>query len=402
MDEERAWTMGDRKRKELGRRKKPVAAYLMAAILTAAVFSLSWEECRVWGAEQEQDYTEERICGLLESMSLEEKVAGLFMITPEQLTGVGTVIQAGESTRAALEQYPVGGLVYFSQNIRSGRQLKEMLENTASYSKYPIFLGVDEEGGQVARVAKELGLENVGAMAQIGASGDPAEAYSAGAEIGGYLHEYGFNLDFAPVADVLINPDNTVIGERSFGSDPEMVSRMVQEAVRGLEDQGIGSCIKHFPGHGSTAGDSHEGYVETERTLKEMQEAEFLPFLAGAEAGADMIMAGHISAPALADGDSTPASMNEKIITGILREQLGYDGIIITDAMNMSAISQYYTADEAAVKALKAGVDMILMPEDFVTAYEGVMEAVQNGIIDENRIDASLKRIYRVKYEKGL
>ena len=345
---------------------------------------------------------EEQISSYVEAMSLEDKVAGLFIITPEQLTGVETAVQAGESTKEALEHYPVGGLVYFARNIQSDNQLKEMLANTASYSRYPLVLGVDEEGGQVARVAKALGLENVGPMAEIGASGNVDAAYEAGAAIASYLKEYGFNLDFAPVADVLTNPDNTVIGDRSFGSDPVLVSQMVAAAVQGLQENGVSACIKHFPGHGNTAGDSHDGQVETDRTPEEMQAAEFLPFTAGIEADVNMVMVGHISAPGLTDGDKVPASMNEKIITDVLRKQLGYNGIVITDAMNMSAISQYYTADEAAVRALKAGADMILMPEDFVTAYEGVIAAVQNGTIDEARINDSLTRILRVKYGEEL
>ncbi len=348
-----------------------------------------------------EETPEEQISRYVEAMSLEDKVAGLFIITPEQLTGVETAVQAGESTKEALEHYPVGGLVYFARNIQSDNQLKEMLANTASYSRYPLFLGVDEEGGQVARVAKALGLENVGPMAEIGASGNVDAAYEAGAAIASYLKEYGFNLDFAPVADVLTNPDNTVIGDRSFGSDPVLVSQMVAAAVQGLQENGVSACIKHFPGHGNTAGDSHDGQVETDRTPEEMQAAEFLPFTAGIEAGVDMVMVGHISAPGLTDGDKVPASMNEKIITGVLREQLGYNGVVITDAMNMSAITRYYAADEAAVKALKAGADMILMPEDFTTAYNGVIAAVQDGTIAEERVNDSLKRIFRVKYGAG-
>ena len=189
-----------------------------------------------------------------------------------------------------------------------------------------------------------------------------------------------------------------MIGDRAFGSDAALVSQMVASAVQGLQDTGVSACIKHFPGHGDTSVDSHEGAVETDRTAEEMQGTEFLPFQAGIEAGTDMVMVGHISAPGLTGGDAAPASINENIITGVLRRQLGYDGIVITDAMNMSAISEYYTADEAAIKALKAGADMILMPEDFVTAYEGVIAAVKDGTIDENRINDSLKRVYRVKY----
>ena len=213
----------------------------------------SAEEGSIQQETSGEETLEAQIRGYVEAMTLEEKVAGLFIITPEQLTGVGTAVQAGESTREALEQYPVGGLVYFAKNIQSEQQLKEMLANTASYSRYPLFLGVDEEGGQVARVAKTLGLENVGPMAEIGASGDVNAAYAAGAAIASYLKEYGFNLDFAPVADVLTNPDNTVIGDRSFGSDPALVSQMVAAAVRGFQENGVNACIKHFPGHGDTA-----------------------------------------------------------------------------------------------------------------------------------------------------
>ena len=341
-----------------------------------------------------EELLEELVESCVANMSLEDKVAGLFIVTPEQLTGVTKAVQAGSGTEEALKKYPVGGLVYFAQNIQSAEQLKEMLSKTAGYATYPLFLGVDEEGGSVARVADQLKLANVGPMADIGAGGDASAAYTAGQTIGTYLGEYGFNLDFAPIADVLTNPDNKVIGDRAFGSDPAVVSQMVASAVQGLQDTGISACIKHFPGHGNTSGDSHEGSVKTDRTLEEMQAAEFLPF----QAGTDMVMVGHISAPGLTDGDAEPASMNEKIITDILRKQLGYNGIVITDAMNMSAISEYYAADEAAIKALKAGADMILMPEDFVKAYEGVVAAVKDGTIDENRINDSLKRVYRVKY----
>ena len=352
--------------------------------------------------QTQEEILEELVESCVANMSLEDKVAGLFFITPEQLTGVGTAIQAGEGTQEALKKYPVGGLVYFAKNIQSEEQLTEMLSKTAGYATYPLFLGVDEEGGTVARVADQLKLANVGPMADIGAGGDPNAAYAAGQTIGSYLKGYGFNLDFAPVADVLTNPDNKVIKDRAFGSDAAVVSQMVASAVQGLQDTGVSACIKHFPGHGDTSGDSHEGAVETDRTAEEMQGTEFLPFQAGIDAGTAMVMVGHISAPALADGDATPASINEKIISGVLRNQLGYEGIVITDAMNMSAISEYYTADEAAVKALKAGADMILMPEDFVTAYEGVVNAVKDGTIDENRINDSLKRVYRVKYADTL
>lgn len=344
-----------------------------------------------------EDAFNEMVEDTVAGMTLEQKVAGLFFVTPEQLTGVSKAVQAGEGTREALAKYPVGGIIYFKQNIQSEDQIKEMLANTVSYSTFPIFLGVDEEGGKVARVADALNLDNVGPMADIGDTGDVQAAYTANETIGQYLSSYGFNVDFAPVADVLTNEENAVIGDRAFSGDPQVVSQMVASAVQGLQSTGVSACLKHFPGHGDTEGDSHTGAATTERTKEEMQAAEFLPFQSGIAAGADMIMVGHISAPSLTDGDNIPASLSEDIITGVLRNELGYDGIVITDAMNMAAITDYYEADVAAIMALKAGADMVLMPDQFELAYEGVLKAVQDGTISEERVNDSLKRIYKVK-----
>lgn len=352
--------------------------------------------------ETESTYTKEdalndMVEDTLAGMTLEQKVAGLFFVTPEQLTGVSQVVAAGDATRESLEKYPVGGLIYFAQNIQSENQLKEMLSNTTSYSLFPLFFGVDEEGGKVARVADALKLDKTLPMGEIGAAGDTQAAYDAYQNIGGYLSSYGFNVDFAPVADVLTNVDNTVIGNRAFSSDAGVAAQMVSSAVTGLQETGVSACLKHFPGHGDTAGDSHSGAAQTDRTKEEMEAEEFLPFQSGIEAGVDMIMVGHITAPNLTDGDSLPASISEKIITGVLRNELGYQGIIITDAMNMGAITEYYKSDVAAIMALKAGADMVLMPENFEEAYQGVLDAVVDGTVSEERIDDSLRRIYRVK-----
>ena len=343
------------------------------------------------------DPLDAKIDACIAEMPLEDKVAGLFVITPEALTGVGTAVKAGDGTREALNKYAVGGLVYFSKNIQSQEQLTEMLANTKMYSKYPIFLAVDEEGGEVSRVADaNVGVENVGNMADIGAGGDTQKAFDTGKTIGEYLSGFGFNVDFAPVADVLTNADNTTIGKRSFGADGAVVASMVPSFVQGLEEAGVSSCLKHFPGLGDTTADTHNGMATTERTLEEFQAVEFPAFKAGIDAGADFVMMSHVSAPALA-GDNTPASISKEVV-GILRNDLGFEGIIITDALNMKAITEYYTSDEAAVKAIQAGADMIFMPEEFETAYNGVLEAVQTGTISEERIDESLRRIYRVKY----
>lgn len=347
---------------------------------------------------EDVDWLEEIVETAIAPMPLEDRVAGLFIVTPEAVTGVGTAVTAGEGTQEALNKYAVGGLVYFSQNIKDKEQIMEMLSKTAVMSKYPIFLAVDEEGGSVRRVgSSNIEVTEVGDMADIGAAGDTMAAYNAGAEIASYLYELGFNLDFAPVADVVADASASAIGKRSFGGEPGAVGDMVAAAVGGFQDTGISSCLKHFPGIGASSTDTHEGKVTLEKSLDDLRASEFIPFRSGIDAGAHMVMVGHVSMPGVI-GDDTPCSLSGEAVTNWLRGELGYNGIIITDAMNMSAITEYYSPDQAAVMALQAGVDMILMPDDFEVAYEGVLAAVRNGVISEERINESLKRIYRVKY----
>lgn len=332
----------------------------------------------------------------IEVMPIEDKVAGLFIVTPESITGVSTAVKAGEGTQEALSKYAVGGIVYFAKNMRSEEQLKEMLDNTQLYSKYPLFLAVDEEGGSVSRVAGAGLAEKQKGAKEIGETEDANNAYLTGTAIGTYLADFGFNLNFAPVAD-LANVEDSVMEDRAYGSDPEEVSGFVTSMMQGLEEQDVTACLKHFPGIGSSTEDTHDGLASTDRAKEKFEAEEFAVFKAGIEAGADMIMISHMAAPSLA-GDNTPSTLSEEVVTNILRNEMNYKGVIITDALNMSAISQYYSSEQAAVMALKAGCDMLLMPENFEEAYNGVLEAVQNGTISEERINDSLRRIYRIKY----
>lgn len=339
---------------------------------------------------------------ILKDMPLEDKVCQLFFVRPEALTGVDTATQTGDMTKEALDSYPVGGVVLFSENIQNEDQLRTMLVNLQSYSKYPLFTGVDEEGGPlVARVANSgtIQVPLFPDMQEIGNTLDPEKAYEVGNTIGGYLKQLGFNVDFAPVADVAVNPENRVIGARSFGSDANLVSQMVAREVEGMQGQDVSAVLKHFPGHGDTSEDSHEQAAISNKTLEELRSTEFLPFQAGMEAGADMVMAGHISVPSIT-GDNTPASLSEQIITGCLRDELGYDGIVITDSMSMGAIVNYYDPAGASVMVIQAGGDMILMPQDFPAARQAVLNAVNNHTITEERLDQSLRRIYRKKLER--
>ena len=339
---------------------------------------------------------DEIINAAIEVMPLEDKVAGLFIVTPEAITGVSTAIKAGEGTQQALAQYAVGGIIYMGKNMQSEEQLKEMIENTQLYSKYPLFIAVDEEGGSVSRVAKAGIADEVDSAQTIGATGDSENAYQAGVTIGTYLSELGFNLDFAPVAD-LANVEDSVMESRAYGADAATVAPFVTSMMQGLEENGVTACVKHFPGIGSSTEDTHDGLAYSDRTKEEFQAEELAVFGEAIESGVNMIMVGHMSAASLA-GNNTPSSLSNEVVTGLLRSEMGYDGVIITDALNMSAISQYYSSEQAAILALKAGCDMVLMPENFEEAYNGVLQAVADGIISEERVNDSLRRIYRIKY----
>lgn len=262
----------------------------------------------------------------------------------------------------------------------------------------PPFLGVDEEGGRVARIGSQpvFGAEHIEDMRSIGDRQDAEEARRAGNVIGTYLSELGFSLDFAPVADVLTEPDNQVIGRRSYGTDPELVAEFSIETAKGLEEAGVWPVLKHYPGHGATREDSHDGYAYTGKTLEELLEAELVPFQRGIDEGIHFIMAAHISVPSVT-GDQVPCTLSPYMITDVLRETMGYDEIVVTDAMNMGAIRQQYSSGEASVLALQAGVDLLLMPADFHSAFEGVLDALETGILTEDRIDESVRRILRVK-----
>lgn len=350
--------------------------------------------------EEETDWLEVMVEESIAGMTLEDKVAGLFFITPEALTGMDTVTQAGDTTRDKLGEQPVGGLIYSSKNILDEAQLKEMLQNTKSYSKSAIFLGVEEEGGSISPVAESGLAENVGKMADIGASADASAAQNAGDTIGSYLAGYGFNVNFAPVADVMAE-GNTLIGDRAFGTDQGQVSSMVSAFVEGSQAAGVSTCLKYFPGLGDVTGNASEGMITSDKAIESFMERDFPAYQSGISAGADFVMVSHLSLPNVT-GDNTPSSLSGKMVTEILRQQLGFTGIIITDAMNVAAITEYYTADEAAVKALQAGADMIFMPEDYTTAYTGVLEAVQSGSLTEEQINESLRRIFRVKLRDRL
>lgn len=342
---------------------------------------------------------------LLAQMTPYERVCQLFVVKPESIISAKHVTRAGEATRQAMKKYPVGGFVYFSGNITSEKQITQMIDTVQTYAKeaYGIgaFIGIDEEGGQIIRAAKKLPkMTRFDTMQDIGARGDTLEAYALGQTLAQELIPLGFTNNFAPVADVLVAKSNAEIGVRSFGRDAQNVAAMVAAEVKGMQEGGITACLKHFPGMGSTVSNSHLGTSVSERTLDELRKTELVPFRAGIEAGAPMVMVSHMT---LLEVDKDfPCSLSRKIVTGLLREELGFDGLIITDALRMQAISDHYKSAEAAVLAIEAGVDLLLMPADARLAIEGVYAAVESGRLSQERIDESVRRILTQKVRQGL
>lgn len=338
---------------------------------------------------------DEIVNAAIEVMPIEDKVAGLFIVSPEAITGVDAAVKAGDGTRDALATYAVGGVVYSKKNIVDKDQLKELLDNTTLYSKYPLFLAINEEGGSNSVVAGAGLADATDSEKALGESGDVNAAIAAATAVGTYLQEYGFNLNLAPVADVVVG-DNSVLGKRSFGESSQKVSPFVNAVCNAYEAQKVTACAKYFPGMGSVTESTEKGKASTERTLDEFRNEEFQVYKGLVDAGVNMVMVGNFSAPSLT-GDNTPCCMAESVVS-LLRDEIGYQGVIISAPLNEKAVTEYYASDEAAIKALKANCDMILMPEDFEAAYNGILQAVKEGTIDENRIDNALRRIYRIKF----
>ena len=356
------------------------------------------------------------VAALLQQMTLREKVGQLFMIRPDSLDltlpqeeiddeYANGVTALSDAMRKTLQDYPVGGICQFGKNITGPQQIAQFNADLQAASKIPLLISVDEEGGAVARLANHpaFDLPRYESAAAIGETGDPEAAREMGATIGAYLKDYGFTMDFAPDADVYTNPANAVIGTRAFSQDAATAATMAGAMAQGLQAQGILPTLKHFPGHGDTAEDSHSGLAYSHRTKEEMLQCEFLPFMQPTQGkggiGPHAIMVGHIAAPAL-DGD-TPASLSYAIVTELLRGELlqGEDVLVVTDSLAMGAITEQYAPAEAAIRALNAGCDILLMPDGLTEAFDGVVAAVENGTISEERLNESVARILRVKQQ---
>lgn len=391
----------------ISKTKKFVSWSSLIGLLAICVFAWIFTMSACNNGNATQDKAKE----IASKMTLEEKVGQLFIIRPEALINDFAIAEIENIADEAgikeatpeiiqnMQKYNLGGFAMFAKNIKTPEQTNKMIQDLKNTTKIPLFLGIDEEGGRVARIANnpDFAVQNAeGGMKAVGETGDANNAYKAAENISSYLEKYNFNLDFAPVCDVNTNPDTNSLKDRSFGSDPQLVAKMVEQYIDGLHKHNIMSTMKHFPGDGASVGDTHTNTVIVNKTWEEMQECELIPFKQAIKSDCDFAMIGHVEFPKVT-GNDYPASLSKEIITDKLKGELGFKGIVLTDALAMEAVNSLYTSDKAAVTALKAGVDILLMPKDFKLAYSGVINAVKSGEITEDELNEHLIRVLNTK-----
>jgi beta-N-acetylhexosaminidase len=358
---------------------------------------------------------DKKLRALISGMTLEEKVGQLFVMrvyghsatAPDQADIDANLKEIGVRTAAELvARYRVGGIIYFTwaHNTRDPRQIAELSNGIQRASLQqprglPVLIATDQEHGAVCRVGKPATLFP-GAMA-IGAGRSRTDARTLGRISGAELRAMGIRQDYSPDADVNVNPANPVIGVRSFGADPQAVAGLVAAEVQGYQAAGVAATAKHFPGHGDTAVDSHFGFPVITHSRELWEKLDAVPFRAAIKAGIDSVMTAHIQFPAL-DDSGDPATLSRPVLTGILRGELGYDGVVVTDSLGMQGVRTKYGDDRVPVLALKAGVDQLLNPPSLDVAWNAVLRAVKEGELTEARLDESILRILRLKSRLGL
>lgn len=354
-----------------------------------------------------QSYATEKINNVnetLNSLTLYEKICQMFIVyqykMPNITTGESiTHTEIGNALKESLKKYPVGGILYDAGSIQSHNQLTNLLSTANSYSKIPLIFSIDEEGGRVARIGRTIGYTRgpiLNAMGTYSNQGTKT-AYDNALYIGQNIADHGFNLDFAPVADTFSNSANTVIGDRAYSTDFDETATLIGSAVQGFHSAGVGTTLKHFPGHGDTSGDTHAGSVYVYKTLREIRVNELKAFRAGIKNGTDAIMLAHIIVKE-AEG---PTLFSKKMVTNILKEEMGFEGLIITDGLGMGAMLDVYSSDQIVLKGINAGVDIFLCIDDLPLAIKTIENAVLDGTISEERINESVRKIleFKLKYQ---
>lgn len=329
------------------------------------------------------------------NMTLEEKIGQLIYMDYRSISEMDVHLEDILST------YNPGGFILFKSNVTDFNQTQKFISDIKDIPNIPIFIGTDQEGGRVQRIKNIEHFTTMPPMMEIGKTMNPNYAYEIGKQMGEELHYLGVNMDMAPVLDVFSNPQNTVIGDRAFGTDAKAVSEMGIAFSEGLRDAKIIPVVKHFPGHGNTAVDSHINLPVMNKNYDELQKSELIPFVNAIKNNAEAIMLGHLAVPRVTN-DNIPASMSPIIIKDILRKDLDFNGILMTDSVKMKALTKYFTEEEIYLRVIRSGNDLILMPNDVVKAFETIRVAVLEGQISEQEIDISVRRILSVKYNYGL
>ena len=340
--------------------------------------------------------TNQKVDKLLSGMTLDEKIGQMLVI-------YYTSTSYDKTLQSAIRDVKPGGFILFKENITGHEQLTNYINGMQEDSEIPMFISIDQEGGLVQRLKtlNDVNITIIPPMEKLGQTSDENLAYEVGTVIGNELNAFGINMDFAPVIDINSNPNNTVIGDRSFGNSAELVSRMGIAVAKGLTSSGVIPVYKHFPGHGDTNEDSHYDLPVLTKTKEELYDLELKPFIEAINNDAKVIMIGHLAVPKIT-GDNTPASLSSKIIKDLLIEELGFKGLVVTDALNMGALTSNYSTEEILINTINAGVDMLLMPGSSKTSLTTIKKAIEDGKITEQQINNSVRKILTLKYESGL
>ncbi|QTN01425.1 beta-N-acetylhexosaminidase [Sediminibacillus dalangtanensis] len=342
-------------------------------------------------------FDEQSASAFIERMSLSEKIGQMV------IAGIsGTAM--GEQENSLVDDYHIGGFIFYAKNLESPEQTSIFLNQLKAENKknkLPLLLSVDQEGGRISRLPGDI--VKLPSNKWIGQLDKSDFSHRVGEILGKELNEFGFNMNFAPVLDVNSNPDNPVIGDRSYSDDPKIVSKLGIQTMKGIQSKQVIPVIKHFPGHGDTSVDSHYQLPKVNKTLQQLEKLELIPFRRAIDQGAEVVMIAHILLPHL--DETYPASISKKVITDLLRNRLDYDGLVMTDDMTMEAIIDNFEIGQASVDSVLAGSDVILVAHDYqkaVRVIDALRTAVENGEISEKRINESVKRIIRLKQQYGL
>ncbi len=375
--------------------KKIIYIVILIILLVGCSKNENKEEAKKDNNEQQElSDIDKKIEEQISKMTIDEKIGQMMIVfySSDHLDSKLT---------SALKDVQPGGFILFKDNITTYENTLNFIKNIKKLVKIPMFISIDEEGGTIQRLyfLKDKDITDVPDMYYLGEKNDLKLTYEVGKVIAEELKVFGINMDFAPVIDVFSNPDNKVIGKRAFGNNIDIVSKHGQELARGLEDNGVIPVYKHFPGHGNTSIDSHEALPIVNKTKEELLNSDLVPFIDVIKNNAKVIMIGHLAVPKITE-DNTPASLSKTLITDFLKKELNFNGLVVTDALNMKALTNYYSEEEICGKAVEAGVDILLMPSSSRTCLKSVQDAIKNKKINEERINESVRKILKIKYEK--